>query len=89
MESLSLEHAVAVMNANKQPEESISFSVFGLKFACSNPGGRTIVIVLALLAFIVIMTLLLKPMVIPGIAALRLTSLFSQIGTKLAGWMKR
>lgn len=77
------------MSTEKQPEESISFSVFGLKFACSNPGKKTVVIVIALLVFVIIMTILLKTMVLPGVAALKLRSLFGVIGSKLTNRLKR
>lgn len=74
-------------NKPKPVEENISFSLVGLKFSCSNPGNRTITIILALLVFIIIMTLLLKTYVLSAIVVSKGKSIVSGLGMKIAGWV--
>lgn len=50
-----------------QEKETISFSILGLTLSSTNPGHKTVVIIISLLVFIIVMTFLLKTLLLPVI----------------------
>lgn len=58
------------MSAVNNRTEKFSFQLWGLKFESVNPGAKTILLLSLFLIFCVILILLLKSCVLPGLAVL-------------------
>lgn len=77
------------MNTVDHNDEQFSFSLFGLKFACTNPGKRTTIIFIALLIFIIIMTILLNKMVLPALVFWKGKTLGTSLWIKISNLLKK
>ena len=77
------------MSTADHNNERFSFSLFGLKFESYNPGNRTTVILIALLIFIIIMTILLNKMVLPALVFWKGKSLGASLWIKISNLLKK
>jgi len=77
------------MSTANHDNEQFSFSLFGLKFACSNPGKRTVIIIIVLLVFIIIMTILLNKMVLPALVFWKGKTLGANLWIRICNLVKK
>jgi hypothetical protein len=67
----------------KTPKEKFSFHFGGLKFEAANPGAKTIIILVILLAFLIAMAVLLKMYCVPLMAAIGSNRVIAAINSKV------
>jgi hypothetical protein len=67
----------------KTPKEKFSFHFGGLKFEAANPGTKTIIILVILLAFVIAMVVLLKMYCVPLMTAMGSNRIITAISSKM------
>ncbi len=72
------------MKIAKKETEQFAFNFWGIKAESSNPGWRTIFILIILLIFFLALILILKEYVLPGIALIQSKNIIAVIGSKLS-----
>lgn len=76
------------MKTNKKETEHFSFNILGIKAESSNPGWRTILILIILLIFALAVIFIFKADVLPGIAFIQSKNIIAVFASKLSQVIK-
>ncbi len=74
-------------NINKS-KEFFSINIWGIKFDATNPGKKTIIVLVIILLFILLLTILLKAYILPILLSLKSNSLVTSIAKKITNFIK-